>query len=467
LRRIIDGKIKVAATDVIWARRQLAIIFASRGGYGNLQEARKLIEQNLAEAKQSVADRRLKAGLDASDPTASRRDEAIHALETLMQEDSATPDDRFRLAQMYLAAGEWVKASGHFRNLVSSYGNEPQFLATYISALLQHGESSSAEAYLDRLEKVLPNHAVTVSLQAEWLMAKNEPDKAFALLAKFIDSPDARPPDRKVRVRLVAEKCEQLGERLTKPEQKAVAERFKRQAESLLRAFVDQNPGQDWVLVAFLARQGQLEEALNLLERAWDGTNPVMLSQMYSLFLKQGKIDKEQLQRLDRILQTAMKQFSRPVPLLLTQADLDVKQGRFADAATCYREVLDKNSGNAYAMNNLAVLMALQNVKLDDSLKMVNQAIEIAGPVGAMLDSRATVYIAQGQADKALADLTSALADSETPVRLFHQAQAYDLAGRRSDASSAMEKAVQKGLTKEMLHPLELPAFQKLRQAAR
>ena len=97
-------------------------------------------------------------------------------------------------------------------------------------------------------------------------------------------------------------------------------------------------------------------------------------------------------------------------------------------------------------------------------MKLINQAVEIAGPVGAMLDSRATVYLALGETEKALADMADALADAETPVRLFHQAQAYDQAGKQSEAAAALEKALQKGLTKEMLHPLEIPAFEQLKQ---
>jgi tetratricopeptide (TPR) repeat protein len=84
--------------------------------------------------------------------------------------------------------------------------------------------------------------------------------------------------------------------------------------------------------------------------------------------------------------------------------------------------------------------------------------------MGAMLDSRATVYLAMGDTEKALADLTEALADAETPVRLFHQAQAYEQAGRRADAVASMDKALRKGLTKEMLHLLEAPTFEKLRR---
>jgi hypothetical protein len=81
-----------------------------------------------------------------------------------------------------------------------------------------------------------------------------------------------------------------------------------------------------------------------------------------------------------------------------------------------------------------------------------------------MLDSRANIYLARGEADKALADMADALADAETPVRLFHHAEVCDKAGQSDAARTSMEKAMQKGLTKEMLHPLEVPAFEKLKQ---
>ena len=79
-----------------------------------------------------------------------------------------------------------------------------------------------------------------------------------------------------------------------------------------------------------------------------------------------------------------------------------------------------------------------------------------------MLDSRASVYMALNDPEQALDDMKEALADNETPVRLFHQAQAYEQAGQKNAAAASMEKAVEKGLTKEMLHPLEHPAYGKL-----
>lgn len=81
-----------------------------------------------------------------------------------------------------------------------------------------------------------------------------------------------------------------------------------------------------------------------------------------------------------------------------------------------------------------------------------------------MLDSRATVYMAMDNAEKALEDIQAAVADRPTPVRLFHLAQAYSLAGDAKNARAAFDKAKKKGLTKELLQPLEFSTFDRLRQ---
>ena len=360
-------------------------------------------------------------------------------LETLLEDKSATPEDLFQLAQMYRSAGAWPQASTLFRKLMGSSGTEPRYLSVYITALMEHNEVSNAEAYLDRLESAIPNHITAVGLRAELLVAKDEPDKALDLLKAFVDNRDARPPERNVRVRLVAETIEQIAGRLTKAGKKETADRFVREAETLYRVYVDQSHGQDSILVAFLGRQGRIDAALDVLNRIWDTSNPAG-SPNYFHLLQNNKIGKEQLQRLDGILQSALKHFDRPIPLLMRYADLCTKQARYPVAEGCYREVILKAPGNASALNNLALLLALQGSKLDEAMKLINQAVEIAGPVGAMLDSRATVYLALGESDKALGDLADALADAETPVRLFHQAQAYDQAGKQSEAATALER---------------------------
>ena len=148
----------------------------------------------------------------------------------------------------------------------------------------------------------------------------------------------------------------------------------------------------------------------------------------------------------------------------MATADIRSHQNRNQEAEAIYREILKIDKTNGVVKNNLAVLLALQKIKLDESLKLVDEAIASAGPVGAMLDSRATVYMALAQPDKALADLNEAIGQSATAVRLFHRAQAYDQLGQQSEAAASLVSAHKLGLTADMLPALERPAYQQLKK---
>lgn len=163
-----------------------------------------------------------------------------------------------------------------------------------------------------------------------------------------------------------------------------------------------------------------------------------------------------------KTLEAALQKYDRAVPLLLVLASGTARQKNYDQTEAAYREILRMEKGNVVAMNNLAVLLALRKVKLSESLELVNRAIKTAGPLAAMLDSRASVYMALDQADKAIADLKKAVDKAPSAVNYFHLAQAYDLDGRDGEAAAAMKKAVELGLKFEMLHPLELAAYQKL-----
>jgi tetratricopeptide (TPR) repeat protein len=213
---------------------------------------------------------------------------------------------------------------------------------------------------------------------------------------------------------------------------------------------------------------GKVGEALDLLEEKLEQTSaPDFALACSAIWQGGGKFTAGQAERLDGIVQKAVGRFERPVPLLSLLAEVRSRQGRYADTEAFYREVLKKQSGDAVTMNNLAVLLALEGVKLDEALRLMNQAVEIAGRVGAMLDSRASVYMAMNDPDNALSDIRAAVADAETPVRLFHLAQASKLAGQDKEARETMDKALKQGLTPDMLQPLELPAFEKMRQLPR
>jgi len=460
LQRIIEGEVQAQQADVMWARRLWALILLNQGRYQSLQKAQELTEQNLKLDPSSIQDRRLMATILAAIP-GHTADAARLFEEIIRGRQAAVADDKYNLAKLYLAQGNRPKFNSTMVSLLSEHGDDPRYLQTYVSALLDR-EPETAESWLERLEKVAPDQFATVSLRAELLFRRGKYEQTIDLLKGFVDRPAAQPPDRASRLRLAGERLEQFPRQIPGAEREVWGPRFVREAELLFRRYVDERPSQEVLLVAFLARLGLIDDSLNVLERIWPRSNPVMLAQVSVPLLRAEKISSEQLQRGEKILQAALKKYDRPIPLLLVLADAYTTYERYDEAEPLYREILQKNETNPVALNNLAVLFAFQRVKLDEALRLVNRAMEISGPVGSMLDTRATVYLALGQPDKALADLKEALAESATPVRLFHQAQAYDQARDEEHALDALKKAQKAGLTAEMLQPPERRAYKKL-----
>jgi Flp pilus assembly protein TadD len=89
--------------------------------------------------------------------------------------------------------------------------------------------------------------------------------------------------------------------------------------------------------------------------------------------------------------------------------------------------------------------------------------MDAEGPDPTLLDTRGIVYLNLGQVDPALKDLEEAVrADPESPSRRLHLAMAYLAAGRREDASSALQQATRSGLEPARLDPIDRSAHDRL-----
>jgi Tfp pilus assembly protein PilF len=351
------------------------------------------------------------------------------------------------------------------REVVASHPDELRYLATYIEALLNHDETADAEQYLKQLVDAAPNNFATVNLQAESLFRAKKYDEVDDLLKDFVDRVGAQPEDEATRLRLVAGALEGFATRLKQADEEEAARQFVDVAETLFRRYVREQPTHEILLAAFLARQGRTVEAMEMFEQQWPNMSATNLAQMAAILLKNPATTDEQISQTEEIVEKAMKEKPNSIALRLVMADVRTEQGRYDEAERFYRGVLEEKPDHAVTLNNLAVLLALRGIKLDDAEKMINQAIEIAGPVAAMLDSRATVYMAVGKYREALDDINEAINEGATPVRLFHRAQVHFLAGQKQAAARSLAEAHEKDLIPEMLQPLERPIYQEMRSA--
>ncbi|MFW5835048.1 MAG: tetratricopeptide repeat protein, partial [Pseudomonadota bacterium] len=465
-RRIVEGDgIEASEQERRWARRLLARILMARGGFQNRVAATALIEENL-KLGESEADRRMKVTLDQTHPSRRQRQQAIESLEAMVAlQDEKAPSDVLELARLYLAADDWAKAKPLLYDLAASHPEELRYAAILVEALLSRSETAEAQPYLDRIVEAAPNSFGTVSLQAEMLFRKEQYEQALELLQEFVDRPDAEPADAAVRMRLVAGALEQLTDRLRQAEQDSWARRFLDAAETLYRRYLEGHPEHELLLAAFLARQGRTVEAVGMFERRWATLNSENLAQLAGILFDSDAATDDHRKRAERIVERAIEERDDTVPLHIVLARRCAEQQRYDEARQHYRSVLQQQPDHAVAMNNLAVLLALQGVELDEAEQLVERAVELAGPVAAMLDSRATVYTALGEYDKALSDLEVAIAENPSPVWLFHRALVYDRMGRKQAAAESLAEAHERGLTADMLQPLERPDYERMRQS--
>ncbi len=463
-RILEDDRIEAGDADRLWARRLLARILTARGGYQNLVAARTLIEENLKLGNHKT-DRRMQVALDQAHPSRRRRKLAIDGLDQLVAEQGEkAPGDLLGLAQLHLAADNWSRAQPLLLNLVAAHPEELRYRAILAGALLNRGETAEAEPHLNQLVRGAPNNFGTVRLQAESLFHKEQYQETMELLEGFVDRRGAEPEDAAVRLRVVARALEQFSLRLREAERDEWARRLADGAETLYRRHLQVHPHHELGLMAFLARQGRTVEAIGMFERRWRALSIPNLAGMASLLLNSDAATDAHLQRTERIVARVVEENPAAVPLHLVLAELRTKQQRYGEAEQHYRDIIAQHPDHAVALNNLAVLLALQGIQLDEAKQMIHRAIQIAGPVGPMLDTRATVYLARGEYDEALSDIERAIAEDPSPVWLFHRAVIHFQAGRKKAAAQSLAEAHQQGLTSDMLQPLERPQYQKLRQ---
>jgi tetratricopeptide (TPR) repeat protein len=386
--------------------------------------------------------------------------------DALPQNRQSSKDSLAILAKVYLAQNDWNKAREVLRKLANDFPEDPRYSANFTRELLGHGEIDEAEKILQKLAEKWPHAAQTAVLQAELLMRRGKTEDAVELLKSFIDDAQGTPSDHDERMRIAALAMEDFAGRVVQGDEIVFKERLIREAEMYLRQFADAHPSATLELAGFLARQKRFEDAADYIEKNWKGCEPNALATVCLQIAQEGHGPKEIVERMLAILHQGRKDFGDPPSYALVLGCIHAGEGKYPQAEEFFRQALAKNPTHTVAMNNLAMLLVMMQKDLPEALDWTEKAIKIAGPLPQMLDTRACVYIAQGDAQKALADLETALADARTAERLFHQAQAYELAGQKDLAAKAMKEAITKGLSEKTLSPREIPIFERLKKLA-
>jgi tetratricopeptide (TPR) repeat protein len=429
---------------VLAARRMLAVLLGHKGGYRAYLEGLALIEMNLAGGN-AAEDRRIKALLLATQP--AQRAEAIRLFESLSLLGPTThPLMLLLLARLYELDDRWPQARACLQALARGEDRNPRYICLAVLALLRHGEHEEGRRLYEKLDGAARRTPGPIEAHARLLHAEGEKAQAVNVLVRYAEEK----AELLVPVALV---LESLG---------AEAEDA---AEKLLRRLAadPKHPEGLVYLARHLARR-RPEEALRLCERAWGRAKDEQVAVVSLFVLRSGPVtDRQRGQAMEKV-RAALKQNRNSVGLVLTLAEMENLAGRYDQAIALYRQALGLEQGNLVALNNLAFLLVLKEGKgkSAEAVKLLGQALEAAGPLPELLDTRGLSHLAAGRAEQAVKDCRAAVKQNPTPGGYFHLAQAQHAAGETRAARETLLRGRKRGLKEEVLHALERPAFRKL-----
>ncbi|MFM9963082.1 MAG: VanZ family protein [Planctomycetaceae bacterium] len=441
LSRLLDAQGTLPPSEVRWARRQLAVVWAGRG---RRHQALALLDSNQQDGSASVDDQRARAFVLASSPRRADQQTAVKLLGELADQNQLLPKDRWLLGRLLESQGQTHEADAHFRAVLDELPDLVEYRAEYVASLIRRGALDDAQSRLAELLRQSPQAFSTMSLEVRLQAARGE----SASVLKRLEAEAASAGDDAARLGQLAALAGELNHGSL--------------AERLYRRAAEHQPQAVIALVRFLAQTQQVSAAFAVCESAWsrlpaETAAPLALS---LLAFPDGRA--ERLSKLEAKLVAAVEQISRSTSLLTNLADLRCWQERYDEAEELYRRVLSREPNHSAAANNLAWLLALRGRDLDDAAQLIGKLIEQHGPNPQLLDTRGCVYLALRRMKPAVADFITANDEAPSPLTLLHLAIAQAESNDLTAAQATLAQARKLGLKSESLPPLERPWLSKL-----
>ena len=169
-----------------------------------------------------------------------------------------------------------------------------------------------------------------------------------------------------------------------------------------------------------------------------DFTNYLFISMLYG----DARRGKESVDAANQAYQIAgtedRKQIAR-----LSLASAQQNSGDFKGAETTLRGILAESPNNPIAQNNLGYFLAERNEKLDEALKLIQEALKSDPENASYLDSLGWVYFKLGKLDLAAENLLKALKfDTSSATIHEHLGDVYHKQGKIDLAKASWQKAL-------------------------
>ncbi|MBC8469706.1 MAG: tetratricopeptide repeat protein [Planctomycetes bacterium] len=298
------------------------------------------------------------------------------------------------LGEIFLIQGQAEKAMETVFRGLSYTPNDKELLL--LKAHLEKKRSPVlAIPTLKALLEVDPNNTnATLSLAGIYIKV-SEPEKAVNLLEAQLASRIGTPEERIIKIALAVA--------LHKNGDKADAQKH---FDSLLKSEPD-DPA-PLVNQVGLLRDEQLWTQLNQKVAEWYHKHPEDSRTLINIARDLMAFnDIQSKTAAEDVLRMVLKNESDSIDAMTTIATLLYSGGRSDESVPLYQKVIQLQSNNQVAINNLAWILCEDNGKPQEALELAQKGLKIYPDYIDLIDTRGFIYYQMGEYDKAVEDFTT------------------------------------------------------------
>jgi tetratricopeptide (TPR) repeat protein len=304
----------------------------------------------------------------------------------------------------------------------------------YASMLIEHKQLEQARPQFEQLLRDKPDDAAVMYTLGILAMEKQQPEIAEKYFLSYLATLEANPAEERDPTPALINLA-----------QIAIGRKDTPAAMNWL-AKVDYYDGKNtlWLSVQIrraqlLAAQGQLKEARQFLNEVKTQTTAekIRLLQIETQLLRNAKQDQQALQ----VMNAAMLQFPESPDLLYDFAMLAESQKMLPEMETALRRVIELAPNSQHAYNALGYSFAERNVHLDEALKLIEKALQLAPDDPFILDSLGWVKFRLSMTEEAELALRRAYQIRRDPEIAVHLGEVLWSIGKQEDARKFWHEA--------------------------
>ena len=414
-------------------QRRAASLFLASGGRDKVRQARTLVDRALESSPDNGALRLLKAQVLLAEETAPAADSATKLLEKLTEEYPKMVGAWGMLGEVQLRQGLSGKAIDTVLQGLVHNANDRSLLMLKARAEAAKSPFLSI-ATLKELLALDPNDTNAAMRLADAYVATREADKAVSVLRQQLalcNASDRRRCEVALAVALYSSG--------SKPEAQQIF-------DSLLQA--EPNDPTPILAQVKLLEDDKLWGEIEQKAADWYRKHPedVKTPQTIAGIIAAAK-DSAPMKAAENILRMVLKDHSDSAQIVRSLAVLMQAVKRNEEAAEFYRRVLEIQTDDVIAMNNLAWIICEEQGKHQEAIEIAQKGLKIAPNYIDLIDTRGVAYYRLGRFDKAIQDFSDCIRlypDEKAAVTAayFHLGRTYTRLKETDKAAENLKKAL-------------------------